>query len=164
MLAPYSFAHQHPLPRSCSRSRSPVASVTTAPCGLPPDWVSTPRTTSTVGCRTRISSRWPCGSGATWRGTAASPPAQRCFCCIDTEGGGSAEEQNRDNHVVGGLDAAGDGAHLPSEWSALPDVPSVEALELCMSDRTLGRYVRRATGKSTSALIQSHPERAVPVG
>lgn len=40
---------------------------------------------------------------------------------------------------------------------SLPDVPSVQALaaELCMSDRTLGRHVRKATGKSTSALIQS---------
>lgn len=40
---------------------------------------------------------------------------------------------------------------------SLPDVPSVETLaaEFCISDRTLGRHVRKATGKSTSSLIQS---------
>jgi len=40
---------------------------------------------------------------------------------------------------------------------ALPDIPPVTVLasELCMSDRTLARHVRKATGKSTSALVQS---------
>jgi transcriptional regulator GlxA family with amidase domain len=41
--------------------------------------------------------------------------------------------------------------------SALPDAPSVAALaaQLCMSERTLARHVRAATGRSTSALLQS---------
>lgn len=41
--------------------------------------------------------------------------------------------------------------------SALPNPPSVAALaaEFCMSDRTLARHVRAATGRSTSALLQS---------
>ncbi len=41
--------------------------------------------------------------------------------------------------------------------SALPDPPGVSALaaELCMSGRTLSRHVRAATGRSTSALLQS---------
>ena len=41
--------------------------------------------------------------------------------------------------------------------SALPDPPSVSdlAAEFCMSDRTLARRVRAATGRSTSALLQS---------
>ena len=41
--------------------------------------------------------------------------------------------------------------------SALPDAPSVSdlAAEFCMSDRTLSRHVRAATGRSTSALLQS---------
>jgi transcriptional regulator GlxA family with amidase domain len=41
--------------------------------------------------------------------------------------------------------------------SALPDPPSVSELaaEFCMSDRTLSRHVRAATGRSTSALLQS---------
>ena len=41
--------------------------------------------------------------------------------------------------------------------SALPAVPKVSALadELCMTERTLSRHVRHATGKSPSALIQS---------
>lgn len=40
---------------------------------------------------------------------------------------------------------------------ALPEAPSVEdlAAEFCMSERTLSRHVRKATGKSTGALIQS---------
>jgi len=40
---------------------------------------------------------------------------------------------------------------------AIPDVPSVEKLatEFCMTERTLLRHVQRATGKSTSALIQN---------
>ena len=40
---------------------------------------------------------------------------------------------------------------------ALPDIPSVEALAqaFCVSQRTLGRRVRRATGQSTRALLQS---------
>jgi transcriptional regulator GlxA family with amidase domain len=40
---------------------------------------------------------------------------------------------------------------------ALPDAPSVTQLaaEFCMSDRTLSRHVRVATGRSTSALLQS---------
>lgn len=40
--------------------------------------------------------------------------------------------------------------------SALPDPPSVSemAAEFCMSDRTLSRRVRVATGRSTSALLQ----------
>lgn len=40
---------------------------------------------------------------------------------------------------------------------ALPDPPSVKELagELCMSEKTLTRHVRRATGKSTVALIRS---------
>ncbi|OGB22442.1 MAG: AraC family transcriptional regulator [Burkholderiales bacterium RIFCSPLOWO2_02_FULL_57_36] len=41
--------------------------------------------------------------------------------------------------------------------SALPNPPSVSdlAAEFCMSDRTLSRHVRAATGRSTSALLQS---------
>lgn len=41
--------------------------------------------------------------------------------------------------------------------SALPDPPSVSELaaEIGMSDRTLSRHVRAATGRSTSALLQS---------
>ena len=41
--------------------------------------------------------------------------------------------------------------------SALPRPPSVEALadEFAMSQRTLSRHVREATGKSTMALVQS---------
>ena len=41
--------------------------------------------------------------------------------------------------------------------SALPNPPSVAdlAAEFCMSDRTLSRHVRAATGRSTSALLQS---------
>jgi transcriptional regulator GlxA family with amidase domain len=41
--------------------------------------------------------------------------------------------------------------------SALPAVPSVAELasELCISERTLGRHVRYATGMGTNALIQS---------
>lgn len=40
---------------------------------------------------------------------------------------------------------------------ALPDAPGVEALaaECCMSERTLARHIRKATGKSTIALIQN---------
>ncbi|MBB1472487.1 helix-turn-helix domain-containing protein [Luteimonas sp. MC1782] len=40
---------------------------------------------------------------------------------------------------------------------SLPDVPPVSALarELCVSERTLARHVRHATGKSTSSLVQS---------
>ncbi len=40
---------------------------------------------------------------------------------------------------------------------SIPNVPSVEklAIELCMTERTLLRHVQRATGKSTTALIQS---------
>jgi transcriptional regulator GlxA family with amidase domain len=40
--------------------------------------------------------------------------------------------------------------------AALPDPPSVSQLaaEFCMSDRTLARHVRAATGRSTSALLQ----------
>lgn len=41
--------------------------------------------------------------------------------------------------------------------SALPDIPSVSELarELCISERTLGRHVRHATGMGTNAIIQS---------
>ena len=41
--------------------------------------------------------------------------------------------------------------------SSLPAVPLVPELakELCVSERTLGRYVRRATGMGTSDMIQS---------
>ncbi|WP_338845084.1 helix-turn-helix domain-containing protein [Massilia sp. W12] len=41
--------------------------------------------------------------------------------------------------------------------TALPDVPGVSQLaqKFCMSERTLARRVRKATGKSTIALIQS---------
>jgi transcriptional regulator GlxA family with amidase domain len=41
--------------------------------------------------------------------------------------------------------------------SALPNPPSIAdlAAEFCMSDRTLSRHVRAATGRSTSALLQS---------
>jgi transcriptional regulator GlxA family with amidase domain len=41
--------------------------------------------------------------------------------------------------------------------SALPNPPSIAdlAAEFCMSDRTLSRHVRVATGRSTSALLQS---------
>jgi transcriptional regulator GlxA family with amidase domain len=40
--------------------------------------------------------------------------------------------------------------------AALPRAPSVGELarEFCMSERTLSRHVRRATGKSTLALVQ----------
>ena len=40
--------------------------------------------------------------------------------------------------------------------ASLPHVPSIVALArtLCVSERTLARHVRRATGKSTKALIQ----------
>lgn len=40
---------------------------------------------------------------------------------------------------------------------ALPRAPSVSKLasELCVTERTLSRHVRKATGKSTSALVQS---------
>lgn len=40
---------------------------------------------------------------------------------------------------------------------SLPNAPSVEQLaaEFCMSERTLARYIHKATGKSTLALIQS---------
>jgi transcriptional regulator GlxA family with amidase domain len=41
--------------------------------------------------------------------------------------------------------------------AALPSVPSVAELagELCVSERTLGRHVRRATGMGTNAMIRS---------
>jgi len=41
--------------------------------------------------------------------------------------------------------------------SALPNPPRISdlAAELCMSDRTLSRHVRAATGRTTSALLQS---------
>lgn len=41
--------------------------------------------------------------------------------------------------------------------SSLPDVPSIAMLasELCVSERTLSRHVRSATGKSTGSLVQS---------
>lgn len=41
--------------------------------------------------------------------------------------------------------------------SALPDAPAVSVLasEFCMSQRTLARHIRKATGKSTQALVQS---------
>lgn len=40
---------------------------------------------------------------------------------------------------------------------SLPNIPRVEELaaEFCISERTLGRHIRKATGKSTIALIQS---------
>lgn len=40
--------------------------------------------------------------------------------------------------------------------AAFPEVPAVSALagEFCMSERTLARHIRRATGKSTMALLQ----------
>lgn len=40
---------------------------------------------------------------------------------------------------------------------ALPNVPPISQLarELCVSERTLSRHVRQATGKSTSGLVQS---------
>jgi transcriptional regulator GlxA family with amidase domain len=40
---------------------------------------------------------------------------------------------------------------------SLPSVPPISQLarELCVSERTLSRHVRRATGKSTSGLVQS---------
>ncbi len=40
---------------------------------------------------------------------------------------------------------------------ALPDVPPISELarELCVSERTLARHVRQATGRSTSGLVQS---------
>ncbi|MFP8780166.1 GlxA family transcriptional regulator [Hydrogenophaga sp. RWCD_12] len=45
--------------------------------------------------------------------------------------------------------------------SALPDPPSVGELarEFCMSERTLARYVKRATGRSPMALLQSVRQR-----
>lgn len=41
--------------------------------------------------------------------------------------------------------------------SALPEAPAVSALarEFCMSERTLSRHIRKATGRSTQALVQS---------
>lgn len=41
--------------------------------------------------------------------------------------------------------------------SSLPNVPAIPQLaaELCVSERTLSRHVRSATGKSTSSLVQS---------
>ena len=41
--------------------------------------------------------------------------------------------------------------------TALPDIPSVAQLakELCISERTLGRHVRHATGMGTNAMIRS---------
>jgi transcriptional regulator GlxA family with amidase domain len=41
--------------------------------------------------------------------------------------------------------------------ASLPEVPPVSALarEFCVSERTLARHVRQATGKSTSGLVQS---------
>lgn len=41
--------------------------------------------------------------------------------------------------------------------TALPDIPSVAQLakELCVSERTLGRHVRHATGMGTNAMIRS---------
>jgi transcriptional regulator GlxA family with amidase domain len=41
--------------------------------------------------------------------------------------------------------------------SSLPNVPAISQLaaELCVSERTLSRHVRSATGKSTSGLVQS---------
>jgi transcriptional regulator GlxA family with amidase domain len=41
--------------------------------------------------------------------------------------------------------------------SSLPNVPAISRLaaELCVSERTLSRHVRSATGKSTSGLVQS---------
>ena len=52
---------------------------------------------------------------------------------------------------------------------ALPDVPSVASLarEFCVSERTLGRHVRRATGMATRMMIQSirlHRARALLQG
>ena len=43
----------------------------------------------------------------------------------------------------------------------LPQVPSVGALahEFCMSERTLSRHIRKVTGKSTLALVQSVKQR-----
>ena len=40
---------------------------------------------------------------------------------------------------------------------SLPSVPPISQLarELCVSERTLSRHVRQATGKSTSGLVQS---------
>jgi transcriptional regulator GlxA family with amidase domain len=45
--------------------------------------------------------------------------------------------------------------------AALPDLPRVGALaqEFCMSERTLARHVKRVTGKSTLALLQSVRQR-----
>jgi transcriptional regulator GlxA family with amidase domain len=45
--------------------------------------------------------------------------------------------------------------------SALPDLPTVGELarEFCMSERTLARHVKRATGKSPMALLQSVRQR-----
>ena len=45
--------------------------------------------------------------------------------------------------------------------SSLPDLPSVGELarEFCMSERTLARHVKRATGKSPMALLQSVRQR-----
>lgn len=45
--------------------------------------------------------------------------------------------------------------------SSLPTVPSIGELakEFCMSERTLSRHITRATGKSTSSLLQSIRQR-----
>ncbi len=45
--------------------------------------------------------------------------------------------------------------------AALPQMPKISALagEFCMSERTLSRHVKRATGKSTLALLQGVRQR-----
>jgi transcriptional regulator GlxA family with amidase domain len=45
--------------------------------------------------------------------------------------------------------------------SALPNVPKISELaqEYCMSERTLSRHIKKATGKSTMALVQSVRQR-----
>ena len=63
-------------------------------------------------------------------------------------------------YVVPELLASGDDlvARLAARVeSALPHAPAVAQLarEFCMSGRTLSRHIHRATGKSTSALVQS---------
>lgn len=70
------------------------------------------------------------------------------------------ERSEQAQFVVPAMLASGDALVLRLTQrveSALPAIPSIPQLasELCVSERTLGRHVRRATGMGTSAMIQS---------
>ncbi|MBS0214350.1 MAG: helix-turn-helix domain-containing protein [Proteobacteria bacterium] len=70
------------------------------------------------------------------------------------------ERSEQAQYVVPSMLASGDAlvARLTRRVeSSLPDVPSVPELagEFCVSERTLGRHVRRATGMGTTGMIQS---------